>query len=239
MGKIPKIIHYCWFGGSPLPDQAGYCIKSWQNHLPDYDIIQWNESNFDIKRIQYVKEAYAAQKYAFVADYVRLYALYQIGGIYMDTDVEVLKPLDPFLHHDMFVGLESPGTVQTAVMAAAPKSKYIHRLLMEYRTKPFKKNNGRYDTTANVALISNFAKGLGLKDSDAYQLLDGTIAVYPIEYFCAKDYQTNHIEVTENTCTIHHYAGTWLSWMGRAKIKAANIIGKKNYAALKRWLRKG
>ena len=116
MNKIPKVIHYCWFGKNKLSKSAKKCIKSWKKHLPNYEIIEWNENNFDINCNEYVREAYKSKKYAFVSDYARIYALYNYGGIYMDTDVEVIKSLDKFLCNDAFAGLENEYSIQTAVM---------------------------------------------------------------------------------------------------------------------------
>ena len=115
---IPKIIHYCWFGGKELPELAKKCIASWKKYCPDYEIIRWDESNFDLESCQYVKQAYQSKKYAFVTDYVRLYAMYTQGGVYMDTDVELTKNLDKFLDHQGFSGFESEAQIPTGIMAA-------------------------------------------------------------------------------------------------------------------------
>ena len=126
---IPKKIHYCWFGRNPLPESAQKCIASWRKYLPDYEIKEWNEDNFDINVNLYVKQAYESRKFAFVTDYVRLYALASEGGVYMDTDVEVLKTFDPFLHHHAFSGFENNNYVPTGMMASEKNGKWVTELL--------------------------------------------------------------------------------------------------------------
>ena len=150
---IPKIIHYCWFGGNPLPKSAEKCIKSWKKYCPDYEIIEWNESNFDINSNQYVREAYENKKYAFVTDYVRLYAMYNYGGIYMDTDVEVLKPLDCFLDNHAFSGFESSGYIPTGLMASEKEFPLFRELLKYYGNRAFVNPDGSFDTTTNTLVM--------------------------------------------------------------------------------------
>ena len=129
---IPKKIHYCWFGRKPLPALALMCIESWKRFLPDYEIIEWNEDNFDVNLYQYAKEAYHMKKYAFVSDVCRLYALKEIGGLYMDTDLEVLKPLDAFLHHNAFSGYESNGYIPTALMGSKKNGEWATDMPVSY-----------------------------------------------------------------------------------------------------------
>ena len=137
---IPKIIHYCWFGGKPLPELACLCIESWKKFLPEYRIIRWDEESFDINSNTYVKEAYENKKYAFVTDYVRLYALYTHGGIYMDTDVEVRRPLDQFLQHQAFSGFESYHDIPTGIMASEKGFQGIKDQLDYYNNRHFVKD---------------------------------------------------------------------------------------------------
>ena len=127
---IPKIIHYCWFGGKPLPDEAKKLISTWKKYCPDYDIREWNENNFDINDCFYVKEAFEAKKWAFITDYVRLKVLYDYGGVYMDTDVEVCKPLDDLLSYNGVSGFESPSAIPTGIMAASRHNEWIGNLLI-------------------------------------------------------------------------------------------------------------
>ena len=167
---IPKIIHYCWFGGKPLPALARKCIMSWKKFLPDYEIREWNEHNFDVNKVPYTAEAYAAKKYAFVTDYVRLYALYHEGGIYMDTDVEVLKPLDRFLHHPAFSGFEGGGLVPTGIMASEKGGEWARWQLSLYDGKHFSTEEG-----TNVTLISNAMKERGFVMNNQYQEFEGLL----------------------------------------------------------------
>ena len=139
---IPKVIHYCWFGGNPLPELAKKCIESWKKFCPDYQIIEWNESNFDLNINTYVKEAYTAEKWAFVSDVARLYALVNYGGIYMDTDVEVLKPLDDILNFKAVSGFETKERIPTGMMACEKGHPLFEEFLREYNEAHFIKNDG-------------------------------------------------------------------------------------------------
>lgn len=209
--NIPKIIHYCWFGRGKLPDDAKKCIESWKKYLPDYEIKEWNEDTFDITSNAYVKEAYEARKFAFVTDYVRLFALYNEGGIYMDTDVEVLKPLDEFLKHHAFSSFENNNSIPTGLMASEKGGTWVKKLLDEYTDLHFIQKDGSLDTTTNVVRITNLTeKEYGLKRVSSYQDL-GDVTLYPHEYFCPKDWQTGKINLTENTYAIHHFKGSWHS----------------------------
>ena len=151
---IPKIIHYCWFGRGKMPELAERCIASWKKHLPEYQYILWNEDNFDITSVPYVKEAYEARKFAFVTVYVRLYALYHFGGVYMDTDVEVLKPLDRFLDLPAFSGFESDKEIPTGIMASEKHGEWAQEMLTYYGDdRHFVLPDGTLDMTTNVAII--------------------------------------------------------------------------------------
>ena len=151
---IPKKIHYCWFGGNPLDELGQKCLASWKKYCPDYEIIEWNESNFDINSNSYVKEAYEAKKWAFVTDYVRLYALFNYGGVYMDTDAELIMGIDAFLNEPAFSGFESTQYILTAIMGAEKGSEWIGLLLRDYDGRHFKKDDGSYDLTTNVKVIT-------------------------------------------------------------------------------------
>ena len=206
---IPKIIHYIWFGGNPLPEDAQNCIASWEKHCPDYEIIRWDESNFDVTSNEYVKEAYDAKKWAFVSDYVRLWALVTFGGIYMDTDVEVIKPLDPFLSHKAFSGFESPDAIPTGIMACEKNYPLFVSLLKEYDERHFINQNGTFDMRTNVVTITNYCLDRGLILNNAFQEIDG-FALYPNDWFCPKSHETGEIYLTSNSVTIHHFNGSWL-----------------------------
>lgn len=207
---IPKKIHYCWFGHNPKPKLAKKCIKSWKKYCPDYEIIEWNEDNFDISSSPlYVRQAYEAKKWAFVTDYVRLYALTMYGGIYMDTDVEVTKNLDVFLKHEAFSGFEDNEHILTGIMACEKDNRLFKGWLKEYDKLLFVNEDGTYNMQTNVVTITNSMKKMGMKLDNSFQIIDGC-AFYPNDYFCPKDFYSNMIVVTENTHTIHHFSGSWL-----------------------------
>lgn len=219
---IPKIIHYCWFGGNPYPDLVKRCIDSWKKHLPDFKIIEWNEQNFDVNSNTFVKEAYEAKKYAFVSDYVRLYALYNYGGIYLDSDVEVVKSLEPFLEHKAFTGAEDAKYCVTGTMGAEKHHPWIKKLLEYYDDKSFLGDGG---SIPNTQIITNITKEMyGFESSSHYQNFNNELHIYPFEYFCAKDYKTGKIKKTENTYTIHHFNGSWLSEKQKKRTKRIFLL---------------
>lgn len=207
---IPKIVHYCWFGRGEKPVQALMCIESWKKYLPDYELKEWNEDNFDITQNQYVREAYENRKFAFVTDYVRLYAIYHEGGVYMDTDVEVLGCYDQFLHHHAFSGFETNGNVPTGMMAAEKGSVWAKELLDQYDTRKFVLEDGSFDMTTNTTVITNYMLNKGLVLNNMYQDFPGLCTMYPADYFCPKDHRTGKIKCTKNTVCIHHFAGSWI-----------------------------
>lgn len=207
---IEKKIHYCWFGGKPLPEDAKRYIESWKKYCPDYQIKEWNEQNFDLDKYQYVREAYDNKKFAFVTDVVRLYACYNEGGIYMDTDVEVLKNLDRFLSHEGVSGFESTIYVPTGMMGCQKGFPLFKELLDEYNGLHFVKSDGTLDMTTNVIRITNTCLKYGLIPNGKFQVVNG-FALYPSDYFCPKSWKDGKIYLTENSYTIHHFAGSWVS----------------------------
>lgn len=206
---IPKMIHYCWFGGNELSELAEKCIASWNKFCSDYQIIEWNETNFDIKSApQYVREAYALKKWAFVSDYVRLWALVEHGGVYMDTDVELLRPIDCFLENHAFSGFETPQSVPTGIMGAEKGFSLFQNLLETYSEKRFILKDGTLNTETNTVQITRFISKYDFSFNDSYQLVCG-MAFYPHDFFCPKDYYTEKIKLTKNTFAIHHFAKSW------------------------------
>lgn len=240
---IPKIIHYCWFGGKPLPTDAKKCIDSWKKHLPDYEIKEWNESNFDIKSNRYVCEAYENRKFAFVTDYVRLYALVTEGGIYMDTDVEVLKSFDTFLHLNAFSGFENNNFVPTGMMASEKGGRWVTDLLSEYKERPFVLDDGTFDMTTNTLSITKYMLTKGLVQNNTYQDFYGLVTIYPSEYFCPKDHASGIIELTPKSVCIHHFAGSWLpkkdKYRHKMKLFCQHILGTQLTSFLSKMIRKG
>lgn len=209
---IPKIIHYCWFGGKGKPEDVIQYIESWKIYCPDYEIKEWNEKTFDVNENDYCREAYEAKKWAFVTDYVRLKVLYEFGGIYMDTDVEVVKSLDPLLKYNALSGYESQTSIPTGTMCACRNNEWIGMLLEDYKNRHFFKADGTLDLTTNVKVITRLTQ-------QKYQLeLDGNMKIFgdnmvllPFDYLCAKDFETGIVTKTQNTFTIHHFSGSWLT----------------------------
>lgn len=208
---IPKKIHYCWFGGNDLPRLAKRCIRSWKKYCPDYEIIRWDESNYDIKSAPlYVRQAYEAKKWAFVTDYVRLQLVYEHGGIYMDTDVELVKSLDGLLDNDSYFGLESKSTINTGLgFGACKNSPILLELLTDYQNIPFVKEDGTYDLeTCTVRNTRVFIRH-GLQESGEMQLLDGTIRILPTCVMRPFHDWDGTLKISPETVSIHWYNASW------------------------------
>ena len=247
---IPKIIHYCWFGGNPLPALAVKCIESWKEYLPDYEIKEWNENNFDVYINQYTTEAYQAKKYAYVSDYARFWALYNEGGLYFDTDVEIIKPLDDIIAKGPFMGCEKdgdglqnyPDVAPGLIVGCEPHSKIIKELFSIYDTFSFIAENpgastGLYKTV--VAYTSEILVKHALTTAQGIQQVDD-ITIYPKEYFNPLEH-INQLKITKNTRTIHHYAGTWIPKRYKLQRAFIRMIGPKIYQfilTLKTFIRK-
>lgn len=229
---IPKKIHYCWFGRGKMPELALKCIESWKKYLPEYEIKEWNEDNFDLNLYPYVREAYDNRKFAFVTDVVRLYALYHEGGIYMDTDVEVLKPLDAFLNCPAFSGFEDDVHVPTGIMASEKGGKWAEENLAYYDGRHFVNEQGELDLTTNVTTITNYMLPYGLKQNNTLQQFSGLITFYPKDYFCPKSYEDGKVYLTDNTYTIHHFAGSWQTPYRRFVFKVGHWVGSNNLKKL-------
>ena len=234
---IPKIIHYCWFGNNPLSPLAQKCIQSWKLFCPDYKIIEWNEKNFDLNYNAYVKEAYTAKKWAFITDVVRLYALTKYGGIYMDTDVELLKSLDDILKYQAVSGFESENRMPTGMMASCSHHPLFLELLHEYDDLHFIKEDGSYDMTTNVTRITNTCLKYGLKLNNTLQEVHG-LTLFPNDYFCPKDSQTLKLTLTSNTYAIHHFDGSWLDSRAKHKQNIKKILGPTLCQFLTRFINK-
>lgn len=220
---IPKKIHYCWFGNNEMPEQVKKYISSWKKYCPDYEIVEWNESNFDIHQYKYTEEAYNEKKWAFVTDVVRLYVMVNYGGIYMDTDVEVLKPLDEFLDLKAFSGFETNNNISTGIMACEKGFPLFSELLKRYENRPFILPDGSLDTSTNVIEITNVCLSKGLKQDNTLQTIEG-FTLFPADYFCPKDYSTGEINITSRTYTVHHFNGSWLSKTQKKEIRLRNWL---------------
>jgi hypothetical protein len=235
---IPKIIHYCWFGGKEKPEIVNKCITTWKKVLTDYTIFEWNEKNFDLTSNTYVQEAYNEGKFAFVSDYVRVFALYNFGGIYLDTDVEVFKKFDDLLYHDSFWGFEQGNYIATSTIGATEGNQLIKIFLDSYTQKSFIKEDGSYNELTNVAIITDILREQGLKLTGEYQILEGKGAFYPQTYFSPYDY-INCINFTnQDTYTLHHFYKSWLPmkarFKSRIKLGLSKIIGGNNIAFLRK-----
>ena len=209
---IPKIIHYCWFGRGPMPQLALDCIESWHKYMPDWEYKLWNEDNFDVNCNQYVKEAYESRKFAFVTDYVRLFALKTEGGVYMDTDVEVLKAYDDALMSlPAFTGYEGSKKMPpvTGTMASEANGEWVTEQLAYYDTARFIKEDGSFDTTTNTVIISRIMQENGFIQDGSYKVYKD-MHVFPVEYFCPKQ-TTGEKLITENTYCDHHFMSSWSS----------------------------
>lgn len=235
---IPKKIHYCWFGGAPLPPLAEKCIASWRKLCPDYEIIRWDENNFDVNCCQYVKEAYDAKKWAFVSDYARFWVLYRQGGVYLDTDVELLKPLDAILDAGGFMGLqadEKPEVAPGLGMACPAGTALMGQLLECYHSRRFLNDDGTLNQATVVDYTTEYLTRYGLTVSEKVQEVAG-ILVYPKEYFCPMDYATGKLNITPNTYAIHHYSASWHDekeqYAFRLQRKYTKVLSKRAAAAL-------
>ena len=217
---IPKVIHYCWFGGNPKPKLAEKCIKSWKKYCPDWKIVEWNEDNFDLSTVPlYVRQAIEAGRWAFVTDYVRLRALTEQGGVYMDTDVELVKPLEPYLHHRAFAGFESPTSVQTGLLACEKGFPLFWEFLEHYDHASFLLPDGTPDTTTNVQVLTELCRNHGLVCNDRLQTVAG-LTIYPKEVFCPVDFDTRLLQKTRKTVAIHWFSGSWQTEEERQYLEA-------------------
>lgn len=215
---IPKKIHYCWFGRNPLPKSALKCIASWKKYLPDYEIIEWNEDNFDVNSIPYTAQAYQAQKYAFVSDYARFKILYEQGGLYFDTDVEVIRAMDDIIAQGPFMGFEinpcadrPQGAVNPGLGIGAIAGMAIFKVILDYYSRlEFLKPDGSYNTTdAVVNITTRELIKAGLNNTQGIQTVAG-LHLYPSDYFNPFDDAIGRLMKTQNTYTIHWYTKTWM-----------------------------
>lgn len=236
---IPKIIHYCWFGGKPIPQKYQQYIDSWRKHLPDYEIIRWDESNYDVHKCQYMSDAYKERKWAFVSDYCRLDVVYQYGGIYLDTDVEVIRSFDSLLNEQMFCGFESRDSIgykkgcemEYSVafglgFGAEPYHPILKEMLDLYATLSFYNSDGSLNLVACPRYQTDILKRHGLVANNETQRFDTGIAYSP-EYFCPQSNVTDRmLYLTENTYSIHHFT---VSWASKKDLKARDLKNKLSH----------
>ena len=237
---IPKIIHYCWFGGKEKPQDVLSCIESWKKFLPDYEIKEWNESNYDINKCQYMADAYKEKKWAFVSDYCRIDVVNQYGGLYLDTDVEVIKSFDPLLKEQFFCGYEasepkaSPKAINFGLAFGSEASSVVlSEILEEYHKLSFYKPDGNFNLITCPTLQTKVLERHGVTPNGENQKVNG-ITVFSEEYFCPMNYLTGKTNITPNTYSIHHYSATWMPWYYSAEQRFWHFFGIKNLKILLR-----
>ena len=234
---IPRKIHYCWFGGAPLPAQAEKCIASWRKFCPDYELIRWDESNFDLDENPYVRYCYDNKKWAFLTDYIRLAVVLRYGGVYFDTDVELLKPLDDLLQNGGFYSFETPDMVNTGQgFGAEAGHPTVAAMAAEYE-KLCPDEQGNFPLTACPALNTRALLGLGLRPDGSRQTVAGAV-ILPVEYMNPYDEPTGRLKKTENTLSIHWYSKSWISPGAKLRSKLTRpfhrLFGKDCF----NWLRR-
>ena len=226
---IPKIIHYCWFGGNPLPLKAKKCVASWEKYFHGYEIKEWNETNYDLKKNPYTADAYEAKNYSFVSDYVRFDILYQYGGIYFDTDVEVIKSFEDILSNGPFIGIETKGRINSGIGCGFYAGQPVLKDILAVYNKLNFSDSARNNYMA-VDIATEIFTSLGFTNSDTIQKIADT-TIYPIEYFNPIDYDTHYLHITSNTFSIHYGDASWVDNKRRLTanihIWLCRILGKK------------
>ncbi len=230
--SIPKVIYYCWFGKGKLPSLAEKCIRSWKKYCPDYKIVCLNEENFDYSQNKYALEAYEAKKWAFVSDYARLKVLYDNGGIYLDTDVELLKPIDTLIEDGGYMGFDDNGMISTGLGFACEKgNELIGMLLNDYDNIPFLLSDGTYDITPCPDRNTKTMIDIGFDVKNQNQVFMG-IKILPDDYLCPMKYYSGRKVITKNTYSIHHFCASWTSATAKRTLFFKRLFGVKLYDKL-------
>lgn len=236
---IPKIIHFCWLSGDEFPELIKSCIDSWKEKLPDYEFILWDTNKFPLENNIWVKQAFESKKYAFAADYIRLYAVYNYGGIYLDTDIEVIKSFNPLLHLPYFIGSEGDGIIEAGVLGAEKNCSWIKDCLSYYDNKSFIKQDGGFDTlTLPRIMMKKITENHTITELDYSETItplfpksSNNLFMFPKDFFCAKNHGTGMIEKTEYTFCIHHFAMSWIpkktTFLPNLKRKLMSVFGVK------------
>ena len=239
---IPKIIHYCWFGNQDYPENVKKYIDSWKKYLPEYKFMLWNEKNFDYKKTVFTKQAYENKKYAFVSDYVRLYALKNYGGIYLDTDVELISNLDDILNDDLVLGYEEEDSGVASCFIGSKKNHiFINKLMDYYEKKSFLNSDGSYDMRPNTLIIEeNLKSNYNIVLDGKETLLEDNIHIYTYDYFHPMSLISGKMRTTSNTKAIHWHTLSWVSWKTKIiKFIRINIFipifGVNSYKYLERF----
>lgn len=240
---IPKIIHYCWFGNAKMPALEKKCLKSWKKYCHGFEIKRWDESNFDIESCEFTREAYKAKKWAFVADYVRLTVLKEYGGFYLDTDIELLKPIDDLIRFKAFSGFEDDKLVAAGFMGSEKENELFCQFLNYYQSVPFKNNDGSINMTSIPAVLTKICSSNGFTINNSFQEVNG-FALFPSDFFYPKNYETGLTNITKNSYSIHHYSASWFkpkqrkqlrrSWrLNRIKKALISILGEDTFKKIR------
>lgn len=234
---IPKVIHYCWFGGNTLPNDVKKCIESWKKYCPDYEIKEWNENNFDVYSHPFMKAAYEARAWAFVSDYARLKIIHDNGGIYLDTDVELLKNLDFILQNDFYIGVQQVENLcNTGLGFGANINHFIvKRMLERYDSIDFINENRKQ--LACPRLNTEVMKEFGYRYTDDIVHIDNSSCILSPKYLDPISPGDSKDLLCSDSISIHHYSASWESKTGKYKRKIMNIIGLKHINTIKRVLK--
>ena len=226
---IPKIIHYCWLSNDPFPRDLQKYMESWKKYLPDYEFWHWDLKRFNIDTSIWVKEAFETKKYAFAADYIRCYALYNYGGIYLDMDVEVLKSFNDLLHLPYFLCQEQGAPIEAAIMGAEKHNKLFEKMVKYYENKHFVQKDGSFDTLTLPRIMENVIQSNfkinQIASIKQFGISPNQINILPADWFSPKSYKTGKICLTKNTYTIHHFAGSWIPLNERLERKFWQLLG--------------
>lgn len=231
---IPKIIHYCWLSGEEFPQDRKNNIASWKAMLPDYEFILWDTNRFDISKSVWTQQAFENKKFAFASDLIRFHAVYTYGGIYLDTDVEVIKSFNNLLTLPYFIGTQFDNLIEAGVFGSEKESSWILKCMQYYNDRPFKKENGTYDTLELPRVMKYQLKGIKniiIMQKNQVQKVDfwvkdeDSLFLFPFEYFSAKNYESGKVYKTKDTYAIHHFNSSWLPFFSRLRRKLRIFIG--------------
>lgn len=229
---IPKIIHYCWLSGEPYPRDIKECIDSWHEHMPDYDFMLWDMNSFDVDAVPYVKQAVATRKWAFASDYIRLWAIYNYGGIYLDSDIKILKRFDDLLSEKAFTAFESGGRIAAWIFGGEKNAPIFKELLDYYKDRPFVREDGSLELIPNTIPTTKILVKHGLRARNELQRLDG-ITVFTEDYFSPFNPWTKRTVITDNSYAMHLFKGAWFGdksdeeFMGRFETYTDSFIKEK------------
>lgn len=242
---IPKIIHYCWLSGDPIPENLQKWMKSWKDKLPDWEFRLWDKSRFDINSVKWVRQAYEAGKYAFAADYIRQYAVYTYGGFYMDMDIEVVRNFDNLLHRRYVLGAETDYGVEAGVFGAEPGSPVIKECLDWYKGREFVDRNGNLNMHGcPIVMMEAISRKFEVRISPEYVDDEGIVCLLPRDFLTAKSSETGIVTKTGNTITVHHFAGSWLALSPWSKVRhclktiAGRLLGERFIKQINRIMHK-